>query len=376
MGNPGRRRRPGRRHWLRALISRDTPERSEAAAFRLIADPAEFGWPEDIAAQRPLTDAADGWLPDPDAEPPSTDPADDWPADPAAEPPSTDPADGWPADPAAYQWLGDWTDQPAPGLPDGPAEPDWAADSPAAAVPAATAQFAGYGADQPPPSLGRRRRTARPGRLNRITQQNWYLALARYRWYVAVSAGAGAMALASGVILLLPHQSPRAMMADARSVPGAARTRSATATPSHPVASPSPDVSAHATAPAPAASTPTPAQAATVPVVSTPATSAPGFVAVTYRLVQHWSGGIIGKYTIANESNAVLSGWQFTATFPGDQVQFVIGAADPDLGSDVLVLEPSSAGAQIAPGGRVSVIFFAAGQTASPVHCSFNGTTC
>ena len=102
--------------------------------------------------------------------------------------PSTDPADGWPADPAAYQWLGDWTDQPAPGLPDGPAEPDWAADSPAAAVPAATAQFAGYGADQPPPSLGRRRRTARPGRLNRITQQNWYLALARYRWYVAVSA--------------------------------------------------------------------------------------------------------------------------------------------------------------------------------------------
>ena len=83
-------------------------------------------------------------------------------------------------------------------------------------------------------------------------------------------------------------------------------------------------------------------------------------MAVTYRLVQHWSGGIIGKYTIANESNAVLSGWQFTATFPGDQVQFVIGAADPDLGSDVLVLEPSSAGAQIAPGGRVSVIFFAA----------------
>ena len=113
-----------------------------------------------------------------------------------------------------------------------------------------------------------------------------------------------------------------------------------------------------------------------MPVASTPATSAPGFVAVTYRLVQHWEGGIIGKYTIANESNAVLSGWQFTATFPGDQVQFVTGAADPDLGSDVLVLEPASATAQIAPGGRVSVVFFAAGTTASPVHCSFNGTTC
>ena len=111
-------------------------------------------------------------------------------------------------------------------------------------------------------------------------------------------------------------------------------------------------------------------------MTATPAMSAPGFVAGTYRLVQHWEGGIIGKYTIANESTAVLSGWQFTATFPGDQVQFVIGAADPDLGSDVLVLEPASAGAQIAPGGRVSVAFFAALQTASPVHCSFNGTAC
>ena len=178
------------------------------------------------------------------------------------------------------------------------------------------------------------------------------------------------MALASGVILLLPHSPPRAMMADSR-VP----TRPA-ATPSQPVASPIPDVSAHTFTPDPAASRPAPTQTATVPVTATPATSAAGFVAVTYRLVQHWEGGIIGKYTIANDSNAVLSGWQFTATFPGDQVQFVIGAADPDLGSDVLVLEPASAGAQIAPGGRLSVVFFAAGQTASPVHCSFNGTAC
>lgn len=41
-----------------------------------------------------------------------------------------------------------------------------------------------------------------------------------------------------------------------------------------------------------------------------------------------------------------------------------------------LVLQPASVGAQLAPGGRESVIFFAAGQTASPVHCSFNGTAC
>ncbi len=330
MGNPGRRRRSGRHRWLRALVSRGRP--TEDATSGLLAEPAEFGWPGHSDAERP----------------------------------ADDPAESWRADPAAYQWLGDWTDEPAPRrLLDGLPESDWPEE------PAASTRFAGHGTG---PGLHGRRRAGRPAWLGRVTQQDWYLALARYRWYVAVSAGAGAMALASGVILLLPHQSGRAMMADARQVPGATRSRPASTSPSQPVASPAPDGKADPTA-TPAASTPAPAQSASVPV-ATPASSAPGFVAVTFRLVQQWSGGIIGKYTIANESNAVLSGWQFTATFPGDQVQFVIGAADPDLGSDVLVLEPASAGAQLGPGGRVSVVFFAAGQTASPASCSFNGTAC
>jgi hypothetical protein len=323
MGSPGRRRRSGRHRWLRGLVNRGRPgggRRSEAAPARLLAEPAEFDWPDHSDAERPPDDSADGWS----------------------------------ADPAAYQWLGGWTDEPAPRrLLDSAPEPGWSADSAAG-----------------------QRRAARPGRLGRITQRDWYLALARYRWYVAVSAGAGAMALASGVILLLPHQSGRAMMADARPAPGTTGTRPASTAPSQPVASPGPDVSAQPATPAPATSTAAAAPTVTVPVAATPASTAPGFVAVTFRLVEHWSGGIIGKYTIANESNAVLSGWRFSATFPGDQVQFVIGAADPDLGSDVLVLEPASAGAQLAPGGRVSVIFFAAGQTGSPANCSFNGTAC
>jgi hypothetical protein len=328
VGNPGRRRRSGQHRWLRARLSRGRP--SEEAASGLLAEPAEFGWPGHSDAERPAGDAAEDWR----------------------------------ADPAAYQWLGDWTDQPAPRrLLDGLPGSGWPAG------PAASARFAEHGTG---PGLPGRRR---PGWLGRVTQQDWYLALARYRWYVAVSAGAGAMTLASGVILLLPHQPGRPMMADARQVPGATRSRPPSTAPSQPVASPSPDVNAHPAAGTPAASTRAPAQSATVPV-ATPASSAPGFVTVTFRLVQQWSGGIIGRYTITNESNAVLSGWQFTATFPGDQVQFVIGAADPDLGSDVLVLEPASAGAQLAPGGRTSAVFFAAGQTAGPAACSFNGTAC
>jgi cellulose binding protein with CBM2 domain len=348
MGNPGRRRRSGQHRWVQALIDRapgSRGRRREAALNRLLAEPDEDDWPGHTAAERPLDD----------------------------------PADGWPADPAAYQWLGGWTDEPAPRrLLDGASEPGWPADAPATGEPAGMALFAGYGDDPPGPGPGGRRRgRARPGWLGRVTQQDWYLALARYRWYLAVSAGAGAMALVSGVILLLPHQSGRAMMADARPVTGASGSRPSSAAPSQPAASPVPDVSAQPATPAPGASMAMPTMAATVPVATTPASAAPGFVTVTYRLVEFWSGGIIGKYTITNHSNAVLSGWQFTATFPGDQVQFVIGAvSDPDPGSDVLVLEPASAGAQLAPGGRVSVIFYAAGPTGSPVACSFNGTAC
>ena len=228
MGNPGRRRRSGHHRWLRALIGRDRPR--EEAAAGLLAEPAEFDWPGHSDAERPSADAAESWR----------------------------------ADPAAYQWLGDWTDEPAPGrLLDGLPEAGWPAE------PAASTRFAEHGTG---PGLHERRRASRPGWLGRVTQQDWYLALARYRWYVAVSAGAGAMALASGVILLLPHQSGRAMMADAR-VPRTTRGRPASTAPSPPAASPSPDVPAH---PTPAASTPAPTQSATVPVATTPASSAPG----------------------------------------------------------------------------------------------------
>lgn len=200
MGSPGHRRRSGRHSWLGDLISRARPgkrgRRRQEAVFRLLAEPAEFAWPDHSDAERPQHDSADGW----------------------------------PADPAAYQWIDGWTDEPAPRrLLDGPPDPGWSAEVPPVGEPAAATRFAGYAADQLSPHLGGRRRAGRPspGWLGQITQRDWYLALARYRWYVAVSAGAGAMALASGVILLLPHQPGRAMTTDARSAPAPAR-------PSHP----------------------------------------------------------------------------------------------------------------------------------------------
>src|SRR5512142_2123285 len=150
MGNPGRRRRPSRDRWLRFLISRGTADRSrpsEAPPARLLADdPAEFGWPDNTAAQRQLDDGAESWS----------------------------------TDSAAYQWLGGWTDQPAERrLLDEPAEPDWAADYPPPAEPAAFAQpaesapfaqYPGDDADQPVPGPDQHRRASWLGRL---TQRDW-----------------------------------------------------------------------------------------------------------------------------------------------------------------------------------------------------------
>jgi Cellulose binding domain len=355
VGNPGRRRRARRHRWLRALVRRDADEESAPGPGSLIAEPAEFGWQDGAAGPRSEAQAAQGW----------------------------------PGDPLAYRWLGEWADEPAARrLLDEPAGPDWPVDPSTAAGPVSpevTAQFSRYvsryGLNRPGRGPGRRRRAAGPGWLGRATQQDWYPALARYRWYVAISAGAVAMVLASGVILVMSQRSTASTQsptADSRLMHQHTRTPRTGATPAHPVASPTPDVRTHrpAAKPAPAASTAAPTQAATVPAATTPATQAPGFVAVTYRLVQRWPGGIIGKYTIANESNAYLSGWQFTATFPGDEIQSVLGAADPDLGSDVLVLEPFPAGSQIVPGGKVTVVFTAAGPTAYPTNCSFDGTAC
>ncbi len=77
-----------------------------------------------------------------------------------------------------------------------------------------------------------------------MARQPWYVALSRYRWYVSIGAGAGVMALASGVILIRPRQPPTAMMngcglMPCKATPGAPQRGHATA-----VATPGRSVSA------------------------------------------------------------------------------------------------------------------------------------
>ena len=96
----------------------------------------------------------------------------------------------------------------------------------------------------------------------------------------------------------------------------------------------------------------------------------------TYQLVSRWNGGIVGQFSIVNTGSGAATSWQLVAAFPGDQIQFVIGAADAVTGGDSLVLSPPSAGSVLAPGASLTVVFTAWGLAASPSTCTVNGAPC
>jgi len=231
---------------------------------------------------------------------------------------------------------------------------------------------------------------ASPRWLTAMARQPWYIALSRYRWYVSIGAGAGVMALASGVILILPRQSPTDMMNGCGLMPCKTGTSAAHRGQATAVATPEQSVSAHppgtpATA-APRITVPPPTpisgQAATAQAISTPPATVPAPAASTpavrarYQLVSRWNGGIVGQFSIVNAGAGDLTNWQLVAAFPGDQIQFVIGAADAVTGGDSLILSPSSAGATIPPGGSLIVVFTAWGPVASPSACTIDGASC
>ena len=95
-----------------------------------------------------------------------------------------------------------------------------------------------------------------------------------------------------------------------------------------------------------------------------------------YQLVSRWNGGIVGQFSIVNAGSGDLTNWQLVAAFPGDQIQFVIGAADAVTGGDSLILSPPSAGAVIPPGASLIVVFTAWGLAASPSACTIDGASC
>ncbi len=221
---------------------------------------------------------------------------------------------------------------------------------------------------------------ARRGWLDALAGRRWYIALARRRWYVALGTGAGIMALASSVIIFQPQHSPGTSMTMCGQVPctgglpqvvtpivapGAGTITKRRPYSPAPTVSPTP-VSAPSTSPA---SVPSPTASA--------AAQLPAGVTISYVIVTSWDGGLIATFTITNESSTSITGWQLTADFPGDQIQFAWGdAADPDLGGDILYLQAPYYEPTIAPWTSQTGYFSAVGNSTVPSSCTFDGTAC
>jgi hypothetical protein len=126
---------------------------------------------------------------------------------------------------------------------------------------------------------------------------------------------------------------------------------------------------AHSAAPAPApAPSPSPTvQGSTVSTVST--------VSVSYTVVQQWSDGWQGKYTIVNNGATAIDGWQLSTVLPGDVID-TTWAANFRTSGDILTMYPPSDQMTIAPGGSVVENFVAKGITTTPAGCVFNGAQC
>ena len=84
----------------------------------------------------------------------------------------------------------------------------------------------------------------------------------------------------------------------------------------------------------------------------------------------------MGQFSVVNACSADVTNWQLAAAFPGDQVQFVIGAADAVNGGDSLILVPPAAGTALPPGDSLTVVCTAWGPAVSPSTCTIGGTPC
>jgi cellulase/cellobiase CelA1 len=99
-------------------------------------------------------------------------------------------------------------------------------------------------------------------------------------------------------------------------------------------------------------------------------------VTISYTLVAQWIGGLLAAFTITNDGSTGITGWQLSATFPGDQIQDAWGTDTPNSSSDDLTVGATADLPTIAPGTSQTVYFAAQGATTVPAACTFDGAAC
>jgi cellulase/cellobiase CelA1 len=98
-------------------------------------------------------------------------------------------------------------------------------------------------------------------------------------------------------------------------------------------------------------------------------------VTASYQPGQRWPGGFTGQFTIVNDGRKPISGWQLTATLPGDQVRDVQGA-DWSTSGDTLVMQPPRYGGPLQPGASLTISIVAYGNDDTPATCSLDSHSC
>src|SRR5690606_5535043 len=106
-------------------------------------------------------------------------------------------------------------------------------------------------------------------------------------------------------------------------------------------------------------------------------TTPDGRCAVAITVVNEWPGGFQGEITVLNTGDNVITPWELTWAFGGDErIQNAWGAAVTQDGTAVVATAPSWSQA-LEPGGSVSIGFTAtASSSPSAAGFSLNALPC
>jgi hypothetical protein len=241
----------------------------------------------------------------------------------------------------------------------------------------------------------------------------WPGPLGERRWLAAIG-GVAALAIVGGLILFLSRPSST-LLADAcragdcrqgvtfggAKPPGGAPASTHRAVHgTHPTATsptaqhstgptgshPGPNPSSSSPGPQPTKSSPAPTSPRPTPTTTAPSASptpsptstsspAPQPVQVSYTLVRQHPHSFQDQFTIVNNGNTAINGWELVVVLPHDRIRAVWNGLFHTDG-DALYIDPSKSQQTIAPGGSLTENVTAHGSMPTPTSCTFNGSPC
>jgi hypothetical protein len=245
----------------------------------------------------------------------------------------------------------------------------------------------------PDAPMGPRPTTARLPAPKPAGNHGW---MAGRRRLAAIGVGLAALAILAGTILLLSRPSSKLVPSACSSAgcpQGATRAfggnpppvgapasghkalRRSHPTATHSTARPSPAPTRPHPTPSPTRSSPAPTPTATPTPTPSPSPGPQQSVKVTYAVVSQHPHSFQGQFTIVNDGNTAIKGWELVVVLPNDRIHAVWDGVF-HVNGDTLYIDPSKSQQTIAPGATLIENLSAHGSTSTPTSCTFNGSAC